>query len=304
MKIQHRAVPAAGKSPSEPLTLSPSLKYLLFWLVIAKVCFASFFIEMKSCLDFLPGLLFLTVNFVRLIHVRVHSCAWYHCHSTPRYKYATIYTDDGLLSLFPILSWSNNAILVHICRCTARVLLLLLDLLTFYLEVDLLDQRLCQSSALVDIAKGFVKSSFINVRVCMSDKICHSTYWPSQGNANFSKYFLGVLVVVFSSGQLLSRVQLFATPWTAARQASVSITNSRSLPKLLSIESVMPSNHLILCHPLLLPSVFPNIRIFSNVLRIRWPKYWSFSFNISPSNETPRLISFRMDWLDFLAVVM
>ena len=109
---------------------------------------------------------------------------------------------------------------------------------------------------------------------------------------------------LFSSVQLLSRVRLFATPWTAACQASLSITNSQSLLKLMSIESVMPSNHLILCHPLLLPSVFPSIRIFSNesALRIRWPKYWSFSFNISPSDEHPGLISFRMDWLDLLAV--
>ena len=109
----------------------------------------------------------------------------------------------------------------------------------------------------------------------------------------------------FSSVQLLSRVRIFATPWTAARQASLSITNSGSLPKFLSIESVMPSNHLILCHPLLLPpSIFPRIRVFSNesVLHIMWPKDWSFSFNISPSNEHPRLISFRMDWLDLLAV--
>ena len=111
--------------------------------------------------------------------------------------------------------------------------------------------------------------------------------------------------VQFSSVQLLSRVQLFATPWTAARQASLSITNSQSLPKPMSIESVMPSNHLILCHPLLLlPSNFPSIRVFSNdsTLRMRWPKYWSFTFNISPSNEHPGLISFRMDWLDLLIV--
>ena len=108
-----------------------------------------------------------------------------------------------------------------------------------------------------------------------------------------------------SSVKPLSCVQLFVTPWTAARQASLSITNFRSLLKLMSIESVMPSSHLILCHPLLLlPSVFPSIRVFSNesVLRIRWPKYWSFSFNISPSNEHPGLISFKMDWLDLLAV--
>ena len=95
------------------------------------------------------------------------------------------------------------------------------------------------------------------------------------------------------------------TPWTVARQASLSVTNSQSLHKLMSIESVMPSNHLILCRPLLLlPSVFPRIRVFSNesALRIRWPKYWSFSFNVSPPNEHPGLISFKMDWLDLLAV--
>ena len=110
---------------------------------------------------------------------------------------------------------------------------------------------------------------------------------------------------VFSSVQSLSRVRLFAIPWATARQASLSITNSRSLRKFMSVESVMPSNHLILCHPLLLlPSVFPSNRVFSNesALRIRWPKNWSFSFNISPSNEHPGLISFRMDWLDLLAV--
>ena len=103
----------------------------------------------------------------------------------------------------------------------------------------------------------------------------------------------------------LSHVWLFVTPWTAARQASLSVTNSQSLLTLMSIESVMPSNHLILCHPLLvLPSIFPSIRVFSNesVLHIRWPKYWSFSFSISPSNEHPGLISIRMDWLDLLAV--
>ena len=108
----------------------------------------------------------------------------------------------------------------------------------------------------------------------------------------------------FSSVELLSRVQPFEIPRTAAWQASLSITNSQSSLKFMSIESVMPSNHLILCCPLLLsPSVFPRIRVFSNesVLRIRWLKYWSFSFNISPSNEYSELISFRMDWLDLLA---
>ena len=112
-------------------------------------------------------------------------------------------------------------------------------------------------------------------------------------------------IVHFRSVQLLSHVRLFATPWIAACQASLSITNSWSLLKLMAIVSVMSSNHLILCHPLLLlASIFPSIRVFSNevVLHIRWPKYWSFSFNISPSNEYLGLISFRMDWLDLLAV--
>ena len=109
----------------------------------------------------------------------------------------------------------------------------------------------------------------------------------------------------FSSVQSLSRVQLFVTPRIAACQASLSITNSQSSPKPTSMESVMPSNHPILCHPLLLlPSIFHSIRVFSNesALRNKWSKYWSFSFNISPSNEHPGLISFRMDWFDLLAV--
>ena len=122
--------------------------------------------------------------------------------------------------------------------------------------------------------------------------LCNGAMWCCQ-----------FLVIQFSYS--LSHVQLFETLWTAAHQASLSTTNSQSLLKLMSIESVMPSNHLILCCPLLLLlSIFPSIRVFSNesVLRIRWPKYWSFSFNISPSNEYPGLISFRMDWLDLLAV--
>ena len=108
-----------------------------------------------------------------------------------------------------------------------------------------------------------------------------------------------------SSVQSLSHIWLFATPWTTARQASLSITSSRSPPKPMSTESVMPSNHLIPCCPLLfLPSIFPSIRVFSNesAVCIRWPKYWSFSLNISPSSEHPGLISYRMDWLDLLAV--
>ena len=109
----------------------------------------------------------------------------------------------------------------------------------------------------------------------------------------------------FTSIQSLCHVRLFTTPWTAARQASPSITKSQSLLKLKSIELMMPSNHLILCHPLLLPtSIFSSIRVFSNelALHIRWPKYWNFGFNISPSNEYSGLSSFRMDWLDLLAV--
>ena len=116
---------------------------------------------------------------------------------------------------------------------------------------------------------------------------------------------IGLASLQFSSVQSLSHVQLFATPWTAARQASLSITNSQSFLKVMFIESVMPSNHLILCCPLfLLTSIFPSIRVFSNesALHIRWLKYWSFSFSISPSNEYSGLISFRTDWLDLLAV--
>ena len=128
--------------------------------------------------------------------------------------------------------------------------------------------------------------------------------WKQWGCSQYFCNFQGTV----SSVQLLSHVQLFglaATPWTAARQASLSITNSWSLLKLMSTESVMPSNHLILCDPfLLLPSIFPNIWVFSNesALHIRWPKNWSLCFSISPSNEYSRLISLRMDWLDLLAV--
>ena len=118
-------------------------------------------------------------------------------------------------------------------------------------------------------------------------------------------WFITLLDIQFSSVQSLYCVWLFVTPWTAAHQDSLSITNSWSLLKLMSIESMMPSNHLILCHHLLLlPSIFPSIQVFSNesALHIRWPKYWSFSFSISPSSEYSELISFRMDWLDLLSV--
>ena len=135
---------------------------------------------------------------------------------------------------------------------------------------------------------------------CISGRLF--TIWATREAKFKITYFKTLTTLIpspkFSSVQSLSRVQLFATLWTAARQVSLSITNSWSLLKFMSIESVMPSNHLILCHPFLLPpSIFPSIKVFSNesVLRIKWPKYWSFSYNISPSNEHQGLISFRMD---------
>ena len=129
--------------------------------------------------------------------------------------------------------------------------------------------------------------------------------WGCKKSDRTEQLTLSLLSTLFSSLQLLSHVQLLATQWTAEREASLSITNTRNPPKPMSIESVMPSNHLILCRPLLLlPSIFPKIRVFSNEsgLCIRWLKYWIFSFSISPSNEYSGLISFRMDWLDLLAV--
>ena len=122
---------------------------------------------------------------------------------------------------------------------------------------------------------------------------------------NFSLIPSELIIKTLSSVQLLSRIPLFETPWSAARQASLSMTNSRSWTKMMSIELAMPSNHHIFCSPLLLlPSIFPSIRVFSNwsVLPIRWPKYWSFSFSISPSNKYSGLIFFRIDWFDLLAV--
>ena len=130
------------------------------------------------------------------------------------------------------------------------------------------------------------------------------SFWDHQ--CKVQRIFSVRIINNLSSVHSLSRVRLLATPWTVARQASLSITNSQSLRKLMSIASVMPSNHLILCRPLLLlPLFFPSIRVFSNesVLRIRWPKYWSFSFCINPSNGYSGLDSFRMDWLDLLASV-
>ena len=141
-------------------------------------------------------------------------------------------------------------------------------------------------------------------------KCIKTLYLVPIWNAKWKTILIKILEILltlyrFSSGESLSHVELFATPWTAARQASLSITNAQSLPKPMSIESVMPSNHLILCRPLvLLPSIFPSIRVFSDesALHIRWPKYWSFTFNIIPSNEHPGLISFKMNWLDLLEV--
>ena len=146
----------------------------------------------------------------------------------------------------------------------------------------------------------------LNITVILEGSLILSPYQsslpPQPGLETTCSKFL---YQIFISVQSLSCVRLFATPWTAACQASLSITNAWSLLRLVCIESVMPSNHLILCCPLLLPpSIFPSIRVFSNesVLRIRWPKFWSFSFSISPSNEYSGLTSFRMAWLDLLAV--
>ena len=152
----------------------------------------------------------------------------------------------------------------------------------------------------VPLASGFVffKLGFSNRSCCFFSievKLIYHIVFFSAAHQNDS----------FHSVQVLSRVRLFVTPRTAARQASVSITSSRSLLRLMPMELVIPSNHLILCRPLLfLPSIFPSIRVFSNesALHIRWPNYWSFSFSISPSKEHPGLISLRMDWLDLLAV--
>ena len=151
--------------------------------------------------------------------------------------------------------------------------------------------------------------------ITLYSKFVFHAYIQSQQSFHLGSGFLNLIrptltallffLSQFSSVQSLSHVRLFATPWIAACQASLSITNSRSLLKLMSIELVMPSSHLILCRPLLLlPPIPPSIRVFPNesTLLIRWPKYWSFSFSISPSNEHPGLISFRMDWLNFLAV--
>ena len=144
--------------------------------------------------------------------------------------------------------------------------------------------------------KLFSSSTSPNLHFCM--------YPCNSGCCGCPDLLYWKVILSLRLSMWLSSVWLFVTPWTAARQTSLSITNSQSWLKLMSIESVTPSNHLILCHPLLPPSIFPSIKVFSNesALHIRWLKYWSFSFSISPSNEHPGLISFRMDWLDLLAV--
>ena len=149
-----------------------------------------------------------------------------------------------------------------------------------------------------------LKISFSLIKSILLISLRTPTWIQQELNGQFINYYISKLDQI-RSDQSLSRVQLFATPWIEARQASLSITNSRSSPRLMSTESVMPSIHLILCRPLLLlPPIPPSIRVFSNesTLRMRWPKYWSFSFDIIPSKEIPELISFRMDWLDLLAV--
>ena len=142
-------------------------------------------------------------------------------------------------------------------------------------------------------------------------KVSFKSQWLFQlslksKSSHFRMWLCIILCVQFSPVQLLSHVRLFATSWTAARQASMSITNSQSSLRLTSIESVMPSSRLILCHPLLLPLIPPSIRVFSNesTLLMRWPKYWSFSFSIIPSKEHPGMVSFRMDWVDLYVSVM
>ena len=152
-----------------------------------------------------------------------------------------------------------------------------------------------------EVTTGNISQAFSGAgKSNMSYPMHFLAFFQVKKNTAFSTSF-----PIVSSVQSLSRIRLFATPWTAVHQASLSITNSWSPLKPMSIASVMPSNHLILYRPLLLlPSIFPSIKVFSNesALRIRWPKYWSFSFNLSPSSEHPDLISFRMDWLDLLAV--
>ena len=168
-------------------------------------------------------------------------------------------------------------------------------LISFYLQIFVL---LLHTSFTMKVSPCIVDLSW-------AGPTCRKAAFHNQGFARHILLEHLVLSWALSSVQLLSRVQLFVTPWTVACQASLSITKPWSLPKLMSIELVMPSNHLILWHPFLLPpSILPSIRVFANesVLHIRWPKYWIFSFNISPSNEYSGLISFRMDWLDLLAV--
>ena len=214
------------------------------------------------------------------------------------------------------------AFIIHNCQSGSKFFTLHSSLFTFFCIFAAWKREITLLTCSADFAFSGWLSCIVLVCAVSGDVRCGSTNWW-HGHSFFyillcaCDFYHSVLQVIypfclsysatdcFSVVQSLSHVQLFATPWIAARQASLSITNSRSSPKLMSIESVMPSSHLILCRPLLLlPPIPPSIRVFSSesTLRIRWPKYWSFSFNISPSNEHPGLISFRMDWLDLLAV--
>ena len=176
-----------------------------------------------------------------------------------------------------------------------------------YTFIQLPDSCVCAQS--FTHVRPFVTLWTVVHQAPLSMRLSQQEYWNGFNWCLLWRKTLGEvklsLSLLFSSVQSLSRLQFFATPWITARQASLSITNSQSSPKLMCIESVMPSSHLILCRPLFfLPPIPPSIRVFSSesTLRMRWPKYWSFSFNISPSTEHPGLISFRMDWLDLLAV--
>ena len=193
----------------------------------------------------------------------------------------------GMNPFSPAISQENA------CVCPrAQLCLTLCDPLD-YSSPDSSVEQISQAKILGWVAISFSRESF------------HTRDWTHISYVGRWILYYWVTWEAFSSVQLLSCVWLFLTPWAAARQASLSVTNSRRLLKLMSIESVMPSNHLVLCHPLLLlPSILPNIRVFSNesALCIRWPKYWGFSFSISPSNQYSGLISCRINWFNLLAV--
>ena len=207
-----------------------------------------------------------------------------------------------------VISWKNyknNRLAIVVVCCT--ILILCFCRHVSFQNVFLTSIRSCWLICLINFSFWVHFSRMVKVPGIQS--LFSSWKWNALKYCMLQIFcplpLLWILPIQFSSVQSLSRVRLFATPWTAARQASLSITNSQSSLTLMSIESVMPSSHLILCRPLLLQPPIPlSIRVFSNesTLRMRWPKYWSFSFSISPSKEHPGLISFTMDWLDLLAV--